>query len=176
VPAAFLYSLGFGLLPACADTLTDIKAKGALTAGVKADYLPYGSITKLYDRAHLRRPKFKGDSFLSEVGIAVVDAVHARLDMADDEFADNRSDTIVQIVKFIRFSILATLGLAFFLLVVDVLSGGARTPDWRFLSERVLIALVLAMASEVAVGIAAVTCIALWPHQATGGSTQSGSL
>jgi hypothetical protein len=88
----------------------------------------------------------------------------------------SRSDTIAKIVKLIRFAILATLGFAFLLLVVDVLSGGARTPDWRFLSERVLITLVLAIAGEVAAGIVAVTCISLWPPQTTSASIQSGSL
>jgi hypothetical protein len=46
-------------------------------------------------------------------------------------------------------------------LAIDTASGGARTPDWHFLSERVLITLILGIAGEVVVSIAAVTFLAL---------------
>jgi polar amino acid transport system substrate-binding protein len=42
VALVLLCALGFNVAPALADTLDDIKAKGTLTAGVKADYPPYG--------------------------------------------------------------------------------------------------------------------------------------
>jgi hypothetical protein len=86
----------------------------------------------------------------------------------------SRSETITQIMRLIRFAVLTTLGLMFVLLAVDILSGGAKTPDWRFLSERVLVTLVLAIAGEVVIGIMAVTCLTLWPPQAASASTQSG--
>jgi polar amino acid transport system substrate-binding protein len=40
--AVLLCALGFDLASAFAGTLDDIKAKGMLTVGVKADYPPYG--------------------------------------------------------------------------------------------------------------------------------------
>ena len=82
----------------------------------------------------------------------------------------SRSEATAQIIKLVRFAVLATLGLALALLVIDVLSGGARTPDWRFLSERVLMTLVLGVVGEVVAAIIAVTCLALWSNRSSLGS------
>jgi hypothetical protein len=72
------------------------------------------------------------------------------------------SETTTQIITLVRFAVLATLALAVLLLVVDVLGGGARTPEWRFLSERVLMTIICGIAAVVVAAIAAVTCLALW--------------
>jgi hypothetical protein len=74
----------------------------------------------------------------------------------------SRSETATQIIRLTRFAVLATLALAVLLLAVDVLGGGARTPDWRFLSERLLMTFVYGIVVEIVVAIAAVTCLALW--------------
>jgi polar amino acid transport system substrate-binding protein len=42
VAAAFICAFSLSLPSACADTLADIKARGTLAVGVKADYPPYG--------------------------------------------------------------------------------------------------------------------------------------
>jgi hypothetical protein len=73
----------------------------------------------------------------------------------------SRTETTIHIVKLIRFAIVISLGFAAVLLVIDVLSGGARAPEWRYLSEKVLITLVLGIAGEIVVAIAALTYLEL---------------
>jgi hypothetical protein len=73
----------------------------------------------------------------------------------------SRAETTIQIIKLVRFAIVISFGFAVTLLVIDVLSGGARAPEWRFLSEKVLMTLVLGIAGEVVVTIAAVAYLAL---------------
>jgi hypothetical protein len=73
----------------------------------------------------------------------------------------SRTETTTQIITLVRFAVLATLALALLLVAVDVLAGGARAPDWRFLSERVLMTIICGIAAVVVVAIAAATCLAL---------------
>jgi hypothetical protein len=74
----------------------------------------------------------------------------------------SRPDTTTQIISLTRFVVLCTLALAAVLLVADFLGRGWSTADLRFLSEKVVIAIVYGIAAEVIAAVAAVTCMALW--------------
>jgi hypothetical protein len=74
----------------------------------------------------------------------------------------SRPDTTGQIIALARFVILCTLALAAILLLADFAGRGWSTPDARFLSERVVVTLVYAIAAQVIAAIAAITCLALW--------------
>jgi hypothetical protein len=74
----------------------------------------------------------------------------------------SRPETTSQIIALARFVILCTLALAALLLLADFVGRGWSTPDARFLSERVLITFVYAIAAQVIAAIAAITCLALW--------------
>jgi hypothetical protein len=74
----------------------------------------------------------------------------------------SRSVTTTQIIKLARFGILWTLGLAVLLLVADFVGKGWQFGDLRFLSERILVTFVCAVAAEVVAAIVSVTFLALW--------------
>jgi hypothetical protein len=74
----------------------------------------------------------------------------------------SRPETMTHIISLVRFAILCTLGLAVALLLADFLGRGWSNGSLRFLSEQVVITLVYGIAAEVAIAIAAVTCMALW--------------
>ncbi len=74
----------------------------------------------------------------------------------------SRPETTSQIIALARFVILCTLALAAILLLGDFVGRGWSTPDARFLSEKVVITLVYAIAAQVIAAIAAITCLALW--------------
>ena len=91
--------------------------------------------------------------------------------MAED--ASPISEPSGQILALTRFAVIATLALAFLLLVVDAVGSGWNNPGWRFLSERVVTTLVYAIAFEVAIAVAAVTALALFSIRGeTGGTLQ----
>ena len=71
-------------------------------------------------------------------------------------------ETTNQIIALARVVILCTLALAAILLFADFVGRGWSTPDARFLSEKVVITLVYAIAAQVIAAIAAITCLALW--------------
>lgn len=73
-----------------------------------------------------------------------------------------RPETTHQVIALARFVILCTLALAALLLLADFVGRGWSTPDARFLSEKVVITLVYAIAAQVVAAIAAITCLALW--------------
>ena len=81
------------------------------------------------------------------------------------------SDSPGQILALTRFAVIATLALAFLLLVADVVGSGWNNPGWRFLSERVVTTLVYAIAFEVAIAVAAVTALALFSIRGRPGDT-----
>lgn len=74
----------------------------------------------------------------------------------------SRPETASQIITLARFVILCTLALAAVLLLADFAGRGWSTPDARFLSEKVVITLIYAIAAQVVAAIAAITCLALW--------------
>ena len=74
----------------------------------------------------------------------------------------SRPETTSQIIALARFVILCTLALAAILLLADFVGRGWSTPDARFLSEKVVITFVYAIAAQVIAAIAAITCLALW--------------
>ena len=74
----------------------------------------------------------------------------------------SRPETTNQIIALARFAILGTLALAAILLLADFVGRGWSTPDARFLSEKVVITLVYAVAAQVIAAIAAITCLTLW--------------
>ena len=74
----------------------------------------------------------------------------------------SRPEATKQIIALARFVILCTLALAAILLLGDFVGRGWSTPDARFLSEKVVITLIYAIAAQVVAAIAAITCLALW--------------
>ena len=74
----------------------------------------------------------------------------------------SRPETMAQIIKLARFTILRTLGLGAVLLLADMAGRGWSTAELRFLSEKVVITLVYGIAVQAVGAIAAVTCVALW--------------
>ena len=71
-------------------------------------------------------------------------------------------ETTKEILSLTRFAIIGTLAVAGLLLIADLVGRGWNTPEWRFLSERVVTTLIYAIAAEVFIAIAAVTCLALF--------------
>jgi len=74
----------------------------------------------------------------------------------------SRPETTSQIIALARFVFLCTLALAAILLLADFVGRGWSTPDARFLSEKVIITFVYAIAAQVIAVIAAIACLALW--------------
>jgi hypothetical protein len=74
----------------------------------------------------------------------------------------SRPETTNQTIALARFVILCTLALAAILLLADFAGRGWSTPDARFLSEKVIITFVYAIAAQVVAAIAAITCLAMW--------------
>jgi hypothetical protein len=74
-----------------------------------------------------------------------------------------QTEASTQIIRIVRYAIGTTLALTILLLIIDVLAlAGSPRPTERFLSEPLLVVIVLAIAGEAALAIVGVICLSLW--------------
>jgi hypothetical protein len=80
--------------------------------------------------------------------------------------SDSHSEVVTKTYRVFRYAVGVTLALTIVLLIIDVLSHMGGGPNVNvYLSQSVLITIILAIAGEAVVATVALVCLARWGRQ-----------